>query len=497
MKLLVCACQRRNLMPIATLACIGLFTLTIGISIAYTFVDEVAYAEPAINLLRGEGYRSAAYNVTTASQTHVSTAPAHSVLLYVWLKLFGISQCSVRSLAAVLALIGAAVLWRACVRLGWLAGGFSSSLLIALVLLDYGCAFSYSCGRPDSLSFLVLATVFYLASFPSRRVTLWFMGAIGLLLPFVQWATVIFTFALCGGLFFVFGKRILKPALVLSLGMILGLAAQYFLYSHLGLWDTWMLNIKGEGSASILQRIIDRLTSNPLSHHSNVISKDITSWILLAGLGIEFARSKLSGERLGIWLGKAAAIIALAVGVGMYLVGKFPTYYGWMLCAPLAVIICVYCEKVAARRRAVFASVVSIGILACAVGLPFQFFVALYDWKDRQPAMIDAWLESKIGKDDVVYCDFPFYYPAKLRAKRVYAGNYILPMTPAEAQQVTLAIIGTKFTSYDGTKLDLSKAREKGRWVAGRSSLFGNAFQYGFLSAPNYECILYDLKNPR
>jgi hypothetical protein len=485
--------KHRNLVPVATLVGLGLFVLTIGIRFAYTFMDEVYFAEPVINLLRGDGYRSAAWYVTGSTQTHVSTAPAYSFLLYLWLGVCGISQYAIRSLPVLLAILGAAVLWRACVRLGWLQGGRASTMLIALVLLDYGTAFSYSSGRPDSLSFLLLATIFYLASHAGRPFALWLMGLVGILLPFAQWSTVIYTFCLSGALFFLFGRRVLKPVLAVWLGMILGLVAERWVYSQLGLWDTWVLTIQGEGPANVLLRILGRLTKNPLDHHANVIPKDITAWVLLAGLGVEFARSKQFQDSLGVWLGKAAAIIAVAVGIGMFLVGKFPTYYGWMLCAPLGVILSVYCERVGSGRREALVGAMTTGILACAAGLPLQFGVALYDWQDRQPAPFTAWLQARIRKDDVVYCDYPYYYPAKFKAKRVYAGYYINPMTPAEAREVTVVILDPRKPWFGASKLDLSKAREAGRWVAHRASLLGNSLQCGFLSSPNYECVVYDL----
>jgi len=484
----------RNLAPIATLVGLGLLILTVGIRFAYTFLDEVYFAQPVINLLRGDGYTTAAWYDSTSTQTHVSTAPIYSFFLYLWLGLWGISQYAVRALPVLFALLGAAVLWRACVRLGWVQGGRAASLLIALMLLDYGAAFSYSCGRPDSLSFLLLAALLYLASFPDRPQALWLMALVGVLLPFVQWSAAIFTFCLCGALFILFRQRVLKPGLVIFAGVFLGFIAQRLIYWKLGLWDTVVRTIEGEGAANVFQRILDRLTSDPLSNHHNVIPKDITSLILLAGFAVIFVRIKQIGDPVGERLAKAAAIIALAVGIGMYFLGKFPTYYGWMLCAPLGVILVMYGERVGSQRRGAWATALSIGILACAAGLPFQFLVALHDWNDRQPGPFTAWLQGKISQDDVVYCDYPYYYPVKFRAKRVYTGFYINHMTPAEAQQVTMVILDPRKPWFGAPKIDLSKARETSRWTARRTSLFGNSMQFGFLSSPNYECLVFDLK---
>ncbi len=486
----------RNAVPVATLVVIGLFILTIGIRFAYTFMDEVYFAEPVINLLRGDHYASFAWYVTTSVQTHVSTAPAYSFLLYLWLGIWGISQYPVRSLAVAFALAGVTMLWRACVRLGWIKSGLAGALIISVILLDYGVAFSYSCGRPDSLAFLLLATLFYLASLHQRALALWLTGLVGVVMPFVQWSVVIYTFCLAGALLLLFRKNVLKPILAVGAGIILGLIAERLIYTKLGLWETWVHTIQGEGSPNLFIRILNRLTQNPLRNHSNTIPKDFTSWILLAGLGFEFCRSRLFRDPPAIRLCNAGAIIAVAVGVGMYVVGKFPTYYGWMLCAPLAVLFAIYCDQVGSQHPRLLAGATVIAAAACALGLPLQLCAALHDWEDRKAEPVTTWLQANISKDDVVYCDYPFYYATKFQAKRVYTGLYIEPMTPEEARQVTLVILGPRNPYNAGAKIDLSHAQEIGRWTPRHSGLFGNSLEYGFLSSPNYECVVYKVRAP-
>jgi hypothetical protein len=87
-----------TLFPLLTLAAITAFMAFIGLRVHYVWIDEVAYAEAAINYVKDGSYTSAAFFTSRADETHVSPTPAHSFLLIGWLKIFGVSQTSVRTL---------------------------------------------------------------------------------------------------------------------------------------------------------------------------------------------------------------------------------------------------------------------------------------------------------------------------------------------------------------------------------------------------------------
>src|ERR1043165_4202509 len=112
-----------NTLPAAILTFLGLFIFIIGLSVNCTYSDEVYFADPVINYLQGDGYTTTEWNVTNGSETHVSTAPAYSLSLLLWLKVFGTSQAAARSLPVVLAMASAFVFWRACRRAGLIKSG--------------------------------------------------------------------------------------------------------------------------------------------------------------------------------------------------------------------------------------------------------------------------------------------------------------------------------------------------------------------------------------
>jgi hypothetical protein len=220
--------------------------------------------------------------------------------------------------------------------------------------------------------------------------------------------------------------------------------------------------------------------------------------VALVGLALVYLWSRLRRWPAGVHLAKSAWIIALVVTPGMYLLGKFPTYYGWMLAVPVAVVLATLVDQApppAGRWGSRF--VVLIAVLAGGVGLPMQIFIASHDWQERNPAAINAWLGPKIKPGDVVFCDYPFYYTAKERARQVYVGRYMRLLTPEDLNRITLVVVSGKPNPSDW-KIPGMLKRESlvGSWVPARGGLFGNRWASGFLSAPNYRCEVYRLKEP-
>ncbi|HSY17988.1 MAG TPA: hypothetical protein VK815_06620 [Candidatus Acidoferrales bacterium] len=484
-------------LPAVVLVLMGLFIFGIGIAVNCTFIDEVIFADPVINCLAGHGYTTAAWNVTSQSETHVPTAPAYSLSLLFWLKCFGVSQFAARSLPAALALGSVLVLWRACVRAGLVKSGGAGAVVICVALLDYGYAFSYTCGRPEALSALLVAAMFYFSTLQNKRLALGAICLVSLLLPLVQWGCVIYVFFLLIALFIISREQVRPFIVAILICIAAGLLLQKMAYTHFGIWDTWMKTIRSEGSENIAKRIEYRMTWDALLHHnSNVLPKDFSALMILAGMAWLFVWHKLHQEKEEVRLAKSAWIIALMVTVGMYFVGKFPTYYSWMLSFPLAAILGAYFDRAVATNRVEAKWAMAIVILACGVGLPLQAGLAAHDWNDRNPAGITAVLEPKIGTNDVVYCDYPFYYQARQRAKTVFAGHYVNLLTQAERDSITLVIIGNRLSEWDRSKYALNDGAKVGEWRPARSGILGNDWKYGFLSAPNYDCTVYRLKEP-
>src|SRR2546428_3368047 len=64
----------------------------------YVWIDEVMYSDPAVNLYLGNGLTSTAWYVQSSHEFCAGNVPLHSLLLYLWLKLFGFSILAARRL---------------------------------------------------------------------------------------------------------------------------------------------------------------------------------------------------------------------------------------------------------------------------------------------------------------------------------------------------------------------------------------------------------------
>jgi len=477
-----------TLFPLLTLAAITAFMACIGLRVHYVWIDEVYFAEPAINFLRGDGYTSSAWNVSQADETHVSTAPAYSSLLIAWLKISGVSQTTVRALPLVLAVLATIVFWRACLRAGLIQSAAAGSILVSVVLLSYGLSFSYTTGRPEGLSALALAGMFYLAAAPPSRTALVMLALLGFALPFIQWSVVIFAAIIAAVLLAFLGAGVLRRVLVIAGGVAAGMLCQYVVYRHLGLWDEWLATLSSERSLNLLQHLLSRVSVDALRAHSNTLPKDFTAIVLLAGvilLGVATFFLRIDRR---LQLLKAAAAIFAAVLLGMFVLGKFPTYYGWMLTFPLAAILAAMFDRLPPEPRALRSGAVAIAVLACLVGFPVQAAVALNDWSYRTPDRVNEWLQDRIQPGDTVYCDYPFYYLAKEKAQKVFAGRYSRMMTPEELDSLDLVLLCKTFCDWSHPETLRARATNHAEWDTPRAGLLGNDWRYGILSAPNYSC---------
>ena len=90
---------------------------------------------------------------------------------------------------------------------------------------------------------------------------------------------------------------------------------------------------------------------NLIHHNSNTIPKDFSALVVLAGLALIYVWSKRVRQAAGVRFAGFAWTVVGVVATGMYLVGKFPTYYSWMLSLPLAVLLASYYDQIKLLHR--------------------------------------------------------------------------------------------------------------------------------------------------
>ena len=486
--------SKANFLPFAAIFICALIIIFIGIKTFCTYSDEVYFADPAINYVENKTYITTVWDITNENEYHISTAQLYSLLLIVWFELVGWSLTTTRLLPIILALLSSIFLWLTCKRLSIVKTSGAGTLMVVVFLMDYGFSFSYNCGRPDALSALIAILLFYLYSFPNSFFKLFFAAFLSILIPFTQYVLAIYFVALLPVLILIFKKKVSHYAILILASIIGGFVLQLLIYKNLGIWDVWMATIRSEGSENIVQRIINKLTTNPLTNHSNSIPKDFSAAILFIGIFILYLKNLATKNALNNNVLGYGLIIATATSLAMYFLGKFPTYYGWMPALPLSVVIANYFESELDRPRGQSRLAFSIAVFAIILGLPMQAALAAYDWKDRQTAGFQSWLDDKIDENDIVYCDFPFYFFVKNKVKAVYSGKYYNLMTDEDKSKITLAIIGKKISNWHDKNYFLRFGITAMHWKPSKSGFLGNDSRFGILSAPNYECTVYRLK---
>lgn len=473
-----------------------IFYFFIGLYVHYTFIDQVYFADPAINYVLTGEYRSTAWGVVNENLPHVSNAPLYSFLLIIWFKIFDFGSITMRVLPSLLSVLSALFLWLACQRLSIVKTPLVGAMLILVFLMDFGFAHSYTCGRPDALSALIAAGLFYLYSLPRSFFKNVFVFVLSAVIPFTQYGLAIYVLALVVPLVLIYQKNILPFAALVLCSMIAGFLFQFIFYQDLGIWQLWIQMIRSEGSENILQRIFSKLTTNPLEIHNNTIPKDFSAAVLFAGISlIVLMNLALKSTQINAVL-LIGLTIAVWVGIVMYLVGKFPTYYGWMLAMPLSVTLAAYTERELLIARKQIWMPVCVALSAVILGLPMQSALASFDWSDRGPHQFDAWLKDQISEKDVVYCEYPFYFSVKKIAKKTYVGRYWEVMNDEEKSKLSVVILGSTYSEFKEKETVSQEAIATADWIPSKGALMGNNYHIGILSAPNYQCHLYRLKQP-
>jgi hypothetical protein len=295
-------------------------------------------------------------------------------------------------------------------------------------------------------------------------------------------------------------RKIIVEVGIVGLGLGLGMLAFYLAYQHLGIWPAFLKELQHNGSTSLVERVWERLTTNPLATHSHTIPKDLSMvWI---GIGIVLTTAlllKRRALRLSS-LGGVGLLVAIVVPSGMYLGLRFSTYYSWVACVPLAVIYNGIWEAPdLARWRKWMLALQAAG---CLVGLPLIIAVSLPDWKERDAQPVHNLVEAAVLRDDVVFCDHTAYFPVKRVSRAVYLPMYLQRITPAEAARVTVAILNDHPTPPLMMRKEQQLAALGGEWAKvseyrpARGSWLGNDWQLGFLSMPNYALEVYRRVEP-
>ena len=403
------------------------------------WLDEALHVDPAVSLFRGEGLRSTTWGGQPVTETWVGYTPLFAIALAGWMRLFGFGLTVVRAFGHALGLVAVGAVWLGVRRHGLLRTSRARLLLVLLASCGAGASFSYRCGRPDPLLFLLFAAGFLASTVRGRAARTGLLLSAGSLVPAAGFQGLAFA-VLFGALvvLFVRGKA-LEAVLVFLSGCGLGLAAFVATLSGLGLWSRFRevtLAANGIG-AGLLDAAAARLELFP-----QVAIEDPSTVLLLVLCVGTLALAAREGRGRSLAPALFGALAAVLVPTALCAAGRWALYYSWMSWVPLVVGTLVSMEALEGLHRPgrPFRLLLAASVL---VGLPLQLALGLFDAKARSYRRVEEVVAAGVPHGAVAYCDAAAYYAVRARASRLFLPSYNRHLTAANLQSIDAVVLRT------------------------------------------------------
>ena len=382
------------------------------------WMDEVMFADPAINAVLGRGFVSTAWPFQNGNATFTSNSPLHSVLLVPWLSVWGISINTVRSINFMYVIIGLGLFLILLRRKDLVVDPAAQFLCAALFLGGYAMTFSYRSGRYDMLGMLNVLALAVCSTIhrPGYRLPALFLCSLPLALAGMQ--LLLLTAVIAG--FHLLTARPWRKAMADVAAVGTGAAV------GLGCWLAWM-NYEGvlpaflravramskadRGGFERLQEVLPALGSDPSS--VILLSMLILAALLLSNLG-DSARREIA----------VAAMLSVSICVLMVIAGKYPIYYGWMGYLPLVAGTSMVVNRLQLLGRSNLAVACGIAFLIAAMPFPLRVAAVVGEWDARDYTIVVDEVRKWVKPTDTVFVSPPAYYAAKLTTPDVFVTTY-------------------------------------------------------------------------
>jgi hypothetical protein len=416
--------------------CFLFLMLNLGTATHYPapWVDEIQFADPAINLVLHGHFSSTVWIAQNSSAFWAGNAPLYSLLLAVWLRTTGVSPLSVRSLNFLLIVALVWMVWVVVRRNNWITSPSWRMALCVLLMTGQGLTFSYRMGRYDvvGMNLFALAALIWPSSNQLWRYLL--LSAVAALMPLAGLQLVAAAAVYCAILFLFLGRRCIHCIIAVVAGLAAGVMVLYLLYSCQRVWHAFLVSTTAVGTMG--QDISSKLHALPGVY----LADKSLAVLLLAGLLLALRNPR----QLKQWresLLAFALMLALAVPPTLTIAAKFPLYYSWMAFIPLALAVVSELSKpgeVSGALRVVVSALLLVGALS---GLPLRLTAVFLNWDAFSQRPIVRFVDANLQPSDSVVADFKAYYAVKLHCKSVYAPTYVGVMEPQEREMVTALLV--------------------------------------------------------
>ena len=386
--------------------------------------DEISYADPAVNFVTNGDFTSTAWGYQGSDELWAGNVPLHQLILVGWLKIFGISPTSVRSINYIFAALGVFLLW-VLMRNKDLSSPSLRITTAVLLLCGQGITFSYRSGRPDMIGFLLICAAAYVMLYRGKT-RHGLLAMVGALIPWAGLQFIPYVVLLCGCIFFWNRKLFLEAALSITGGGMTGTVGLVVFYKSNGVWDNFIQSVFPHTAANQSNAFPGlHLYAEDLSYLTILLSAILI--FLVYAINYKKA-SKLHP------IFKYCMLVGILTPPVLYTLGKYPQYYTWMAYLPLVVGVCVQASFIRWNRWALW---IGIGIIGVAsIWLPARMGVTLLQWDARSYEPVENLALRTISEKDTVYASYPAYYGVKKNSAFTYLPNSLSDRRPPESGKV-------------------------------------------------------------
>jgi len=413
-----------------------LATTAIHISLTSHFIvwpDEPGYTDPAASFYLGQGFTSGAWYAQDHNAFWAGNVPLYQFLLIVVYSVFGFSLEATRVPSFIMTGAACFLLWFAFRKTGIVQKRWIGFLMLASLLLAEGTMYASHLGRPDGLAFLLLASGVAAILVFERNARLIAILVISALLPWTGLQVVVAAGILVAAALITLRKRFICEALASLAGVTLGVSLLMLFY--------WKNGVLADFAASVLphtgyaEKSAYALTGF-YKDRSLLLIAVASLWACVVSL--RGWRSIANAEKLYVyWL----VVVVFFTPVALLLMGKFSMHYTWIPLAGGIVLLAAWMSKVHLGKTSLVVITVIICLSALA-GVPRKIIVALLNPGAVHHQQVAQFVQDRIRPGEFIFYSAPTYYAVKPIADRAFYSNwYVLAITPAEAEKVSVLLI--------------------------------------------------------
>jgi hypothetical protein len=388
-----------------------------------------------VNLAWGRGWQSTTWFEQPRGEFFVGNQPIYPLLVSAWVKVFGVSPTSIRSISYVTAALASAGILFLLGKHGLVRQRCWLLLTLVVMLGGYGLVFSYRSARYDMLGELLcvmaLMAMSVRATVAKYALLILLGAAIALtglqLLPLMAAVALIALIA--------YGtRRMLIPFLVLGVAMGATLGIWLAVLKQIHVFDAFVRSVTAvseaaSGARGRLREVVGSLGKDP---STAIVAAILVIFCIVAWRQKRLRRS--SPEFIGLL---SVTLLPMFVAAA----GKFPAYYAWMKYCP-GVAFCVAALSVRWPEQSwrVGRWVAVALLLVSGMGLPIRLGFTALEWNKRSYRPVHH-LAQLVNTDDYVFCHEAAYYPVKERARELFTTLNLPKMSAEDRARITVLII--------------------------------------------------------